>query len=263
MRLLMAAWAYRNFILTSIQNDFRARFARSKFGFAWLVIQPLAQVVIFATILSGVLAARMPGVATRFGYAIYLLAGMLCWTLFSEILLRSMGIFIDNAAIIKKINFPKITLPLILVGSIVVNNLILMLVVLVGIPVLGGNLTVYVLWLPLLTLITIAFATGIGLFVGTLNVFFRDAGQVMGVLLQFWYWFTPIAYPISIVPGRFQWLFKLNPLTILVDGYQRVLLFARAPDLLATAAVAIIAMMILFMSLGLFRRASSELIDVL
>lgn len=263
MRVLQAAWAYRRFVLTSIQNEIRSRFARSKLGFAWLILQPLAQVVVFATILSGVLAARLPGVTSKFGYAIYLLAGMLCWNLFSEILSRSVVIFIENASIMKKINFPKITLPIILVGGILVGNVLLALIVLIGIPLLGGTLTVHLVWLPLLMAITIAFATSLGLIVGTFNVFFRDTGPVIGVILQFWYWMTPIAYPIQIVPARFQGYFKLNPLTVLVQAYHDVILYGRAPQWQGLLMLGMASGLLFIAALGIFRRASAEMVDAL
>lgn len=127
--LLTAAWRYRGFVLSSVGNEFRTRLARSKLGTLWIVLHPLAQVLIFATILSNVLAARLPNVDSKFAYAMYLMAGILCWNLFSEILQRSITVFVDNGALLKKMQFPRITLPLIVTGSAMVSNLALLLVV--------------------------------------------------------------------------------------------------------------------------------------
>lgn len=260
--LFTAAWAYRGFIKSSIANEIRGRLARSRFGAAWLVLHPLAQVAIFATILSNVLAARLQGVDNQYAYSVYLIAGVLCWNLFSEIVQRCLTVFIDQAALLRKMNFPRITLPLIVVGSAMVNNMALLVVAFLILPILGFKPEITWIWLPLLLLITAALAAGIGLLLGTLNVFSRDVGQVTAVVLQFWFWVTPIVYPVSIVPEAFRSTLALNPVVPLVDAYQGVIVYGVSPsvDLLTTAAVA---MVLLALALIVFRRASSELVDAL
>ena len=101
-------YTYRFFIVNSVKNEFITKFAKSKLGVAWAILHPLAQVLIYATILSSVLSAKLPGIDSKYAYAIYLMSGMLCWMLFSEIFSRCIGIFTDNANIIKKMSFPKI-----------------------------------------------------------------------------------------------------------------------------------------------------------
>ena len=260
--LFTAAWSYRGFIRSSIANEVRGRLARSRFGTAWLVLHPLAQVAIFATILSNVLAARLQGVDNQYAYAVYLIAGMLCWNLFVEIVQRCRTVFIDQAPLLRKMNFPRITLPLIVVGSAMVNSLALLVAAFVILPILGFQPELAWLWLPLLLLITAALAAGIGLLLGTLNVFSRDVGQVTAVVLQFWFWVTPIVYPVSIVPEAFRSTLALNPLVPLVGAYQQVIVYGRPPslDLLTTAGIA---MVLVALALIIFRRASSELVDAL
>jgi lipopolysaccharide transport system permease protein len=121
--LIKAAWQYRGFIASSVINDFKSRLSHTRFGVAWVVLQPLAQVVIFATILSNVLGARLQGTSTKYGYVGYLLAGTACWSLFADIVQRCMTVFIDNGALLKKIQFPRITLAAVVVGIASVNNL--------------------------------------------------------------------------------------------------------------------------------------------
>lgn len=260
--LVWAAWRYRGFIRSSIANEFRARLARSRFGTAWVVLQPLAQVLIFALILSNVLAARLPGVQGKHAYAVYLVSGILCWSLFSEIVQRCLGVFIDNATLLKKMHFPRIALPAIVVGSSLVNNLALMAVVVVVLPFLGYAPNTQWIWLPLLMLLTVALASGLGLLLGTLNVFARDVGQVMGVVMQFWFWITPIVYPVDIVPEAFRATLQANPVAPLVMGYHDVIVYARAPssDLWLPAVAAVLLMAL---ALVVFRRGSAELVDAL
>ncbi|MGO4780319.1 ABC transporter permease, partial [Lysobacter sp. 2RAB21] len=115
----------------SVVNEFKSRFSRSTFGALWIILQPLAQVIIFATILSNVLAARLEGVDNKYAYAIYLISGILCWSLFAEIVQRCQNVFIDNTSLLKKMQFPRIALPVIAIGSSMVNNIALLCVVMV------------------------------------------------------------------------------------------------------------------------------------
>jgi len=193
--IVHAAWRYRGLIVRSVVNEYKSRLARSRFGVAWLVIQPLAQVLIFATVMANVLAARIPGVENKYSYVVYLMAGISCWSLFSEIVTRSLTVFIDNGSLLKKIQFPRICLPLIVIGSALVNNVVLLVVVLVAMPLMGIFPSASMLWLPALMLLTIALAAGIGLLLGTLTVFSRDVGQVKPIVLDMWFWLTPNVYP--------------------------------------------------------------------
>lgn len=261
--LLKPVWRYRGFIVSSIANDLKLRVARSKLGTLWLVLQPLAQALVYAVILSNVLAAKIPGIENKYSFAIYLLSGMLCWSIFAEILQRCLTVFIDNASLLKKMQFPRICLPVIVVGSALVNNLVLTAVVMLIVPLLGIVPSVYLIWLPLLLAITIALASGAGLLLGTLNVFSRDVGQVITVILQFWFWLTPIAYPESIVPETFKPVLAANPVTALVSAYHSVILYGRAPDLHALVYPVLLSLALMVLSLVVFRRASPEMVDAL
>lgn len=261
--MLLAAWRYRYFIVSSIRTEFRTRFARSRLGGVWMVLHPLSQVMIFAFVLSAVITAKLPGLENRYGYSIYLMAGILGWSLFMEIVTRCLTIFIDSGSIMKKITFPRIALPLIVLGSCIVNNLLLFAAILAICVLLGHFPGSALAWFPLVMSINIALAVGVGLTLGVFNVFMRDIGQIVPVLLQFAYWLTPIVYTIDLLPADYRGLVMANPLYPVISGYQDALLFDRAPDLGRLAVVAVVAATLLFVSLVLFRRASSEIVDQL
>jgi len=163
----------------------------------------------------------------------------------------------------KKMAFPRVCLPIIIAGSSLVNNLFL-LITAVGVFVLIGHpLSVAMLWLPLLIGINLAFALGLGLILGVLNVFVRDIAQVMTVVLQLLFWLTPIVYMPSIIPDGLRTLLKFNPMVHLVIAFQDVLLYGRAPGFSELAVIAVSASIMLLFSLILFRRAAPEMVDVL
>ncbi|WDS35633.1 ABC transporter permease [Pseudoxanthomonas sp.] len=261
--MLQPLWAYRYFIFSSIRNDLRSRFIQSKLGALWMIIHPLMQVLIFATILSEVLSAKLPGINNKYAYALYLMAGTLCWSMFAETVQRGLTLFIESGNLMKKMAFPRICLPFIAGGTMLVNNLLLLAAILLVFAVLGHVPGGEVLWLPVLMALTLFFALSIGVLLGVMNVFMRDIGQVVPVILQALFWLTPIVYNLGILPERAQYWFKFNLLYPLVSSYQNVLLYNHPPlwgDLgwliAATVGLGLLALV-------MFRRASPEMVDAL
>ncbi|KJV31652.1 ABC transporter permease [Luteibacter yeojuensis] len=262
-KLFKAVWMYRHFIASSIRNDLRMRFARSKLGGLWMILQPLAQVAIYAVVLSRVMGSRLPGTTNEYAYVIYLIAGMVAWSLFAETVSRCLTIFVDNGNLLKKIVFPRISLPLIVAGSALTSNLLLLLAA-VGVFLLVGHAPTWQMaWLLILIPVNMAFSVGLGLILGILNVFVRDVGQVMVVVLQLWFWMTPIVYMPSILPGPFRTVIECNPMYYIASGFQDVMLYGTAPPLENVGYVAVAAVVMLALALAMFRRANAEMVDVL
>lgn len=261
--MFLAIWHYRHFILSSIKNDLRSRFARSKLGALWMVLQPLAQVAIYALVLSRIMAAKLPGIDNRYAYVIYLMAGMIAWSLFAEVVTRSLTMFVDSGNLMKKMAFPRVCLPIIIGGSSLVNNLLLLVTAIGVFLLIGHPPTLAMLWLPLLIGVNLAFGLGIGLILGVLNVFVRDVSQVMMVVLQLLFWLTPIVYMPSIIPERLRAVLEFNPMMHMAVAFQNVMLYGRAPGFDGLAVLAVASAALLLFALFLFRRAAPEMVDVL
>ncbi|MBB3225876.1 lipopolysaccharide transport system permease protein [Luteibacter sp. Sphag1AF] len=258
-----SVWRYRHFILSSVKNDLKARFARSRLGGLWMVLQPLAQVAIYSLVLSRVMAAKLPGVTNQYAYSIYLMAGMLAWSLFVEIIQRSLNLFVDNGNLMKKIFFPRVCLPFIGVGTALVGNAFLFAATVFIFAIVGHPPTWALLWLPLLVAVNVAFSLGLGLLLGVLNVFVRDVGQIMAVVLQLWFWVTPIVYTAGILGNGFRSIIALNPMYYIVTGFQDVMLYGKAPQLMPLLWTALGSVVLLGLSFIVFRRAAPEMVDVL
>jgi len=263
LAMLNAIWDYRYFIVTSVQADFRSRVARSRLGFLWLVIAPLAQIITYAFVLSSIMSQRLPGIDNRFSYALYLMAGFQGWLLFVEILSRNLNVFIENANVLKKISFPRIALPLVVVVSSIINNLIFFVVLLAVFLLAGFPIGFNILWLPVIIVVNAAFAAGLGVTLGVLNVFMRDIGQIVPIIIQFLFWMTPIVYVENILPPSFQNIIRLNPLFWLVENYHRIMVYDQRPDFAALGILSLVAVVLLTFGLLLFRKASAEMVDVL
>jgi lipopolysaccharide transport system permease protein len=254
---------YRYFIFNSIRNDFYARFVRSKLGGVWLILHPLSQVLIYAFILSNLLSSRLPGVAGTYAYAVYLMAGLLAWNLFTEIIDRCVKIFIVNGNTIKKVSFPRIALPIIAIGSALVNNLVLFVVMNVIFLVLGHPITPVIALYFVLTPLVAALAAGVGLILGVLNVFIRDIEQVVPILLQVLFWFTPIVYPVSIIPEQYIPLLQLSPIFTFVEAYHQMIVYHQVPQLGGMVFIGVLAALLCLFAFTLFRRASADMVDAL
>ncbi len=263
VQIFRTIWNNRGFIQTAIKGEIRGQYSRSRFGYAWLILHPLSQALIFALVLSKIMAAKLPGLEGSYGYAMYLLAGLLAWTLFSEIVSRSMNMYIEYSNVMKKISFPRITIPFIITGHALVNNLFLLLAVFFVFLLFGSLPSMNYLWLPVIILVNVLLAMGIGITLGVLNVFVRDVGEIMKVILQFWFWLTPIVYPVAIIPDNVAAIIKFNPMYYIVSWYQEILVF---DDFVIHSAIfwlGLFALALIGFSMFLYRRASAELVDVL
>lgn len=260
---LVNLWAYRGFVLGSVRREFQARYLNSLLGAGWAVLNPLAMIVVYTLIFSQVMQSRLPGVASSFGYSIYLCAGVLTWGLFSELVSRCSTVFLEHANMIKKLQFPRICLPaIVLLGALL--NFAIIAALFCAFLLLSGNFpgAVALQLLPVLLVVALLGA-GLGVTLGVLNVFFRDVGQAIGVVLQFWFWFTPIVYPVSILPEAARRWVELNPMAALIGACQQVLVGARPPDWASLAPATALALLLCALAHTLFRRHAPEMVDEL
>lgn len=261
--MMLALWQYRHFILSSIRGELKSRFARSRLGALWFILHPLAQATIFALVLGEVLGAKLPHIENKAAYPIYLMAGTAAWGLFSEILNRCLNIFIEYGSLLKKISFPRLCLPIIVWGSALINHVLLLMAIAVVFLFFGHYPGIAWLIIPLGILLISLFAFGLGVLLGIFNVFNRDVSQVTSVLMQIWFWLTPIVYTYEVIPQNLRWLASINPMVPLVRIYQEALLYNRWPDFSSLLVPAVIAVSLFLLSFVLFRKASPELVDVL
>lgn len=261
--MLKSLWAYRGFIVGSVKREFQSKYRNSMLGASWLVLQPLAQILVFTLVFSQVMRTRLPGVDSSFGYSIFLCAGLLTWGLFADLVSRSQNMFLDNANLLKKISFPRICLPIIVILNACVGFAIIFSIF-AGFLLLSGNFPgwVFLAIVPVL-LLQIFFAIGLGMVIGVLNVFFRDVGQLFGIVLQFWFWLTPIVYPLSSLPGWAQRIVMLNPVTPLMVAYQGILVQGTLPLWVGLWPTAALACALCFFGMRLFQKRAGEMVDEL
>ncbi|MBF0375637.1 MAG: ABC transporter permease [Alphaproteobacteria bacterium] len=256
-------WRYRDFLRGAVQRELQARYRGSLLGMAWALLNPLAMIAVYAVIFSQVVSVKLPRSDSSFAYSIHLCAGVLTWGLFAQIIDRSLVMFVHNAHLVKKINFPRVCLPALAVLNSIVDFAIIFSVFIVFLLLIGRFPGLPSLALAPLIGILALFATGIGVALGTANVFFRDVEQMARVILQFWFWLTPIIYPLSILPESIGRVAAWNPLTPVMIGFQDVLVGGQWPDWASLAYPGVIALACAALGAGLFRRHAADIADEL
>lgn len=263
LAMLRGVWHYRGYILGSVRREFQSKYGNAILGAAWTVLNPLAMILVYTVIFAQVMRSRLPGADGPYAYSIYLCAGILTWGLFAEITTRAQTMFIEQANLLKKISFPRVCLPLIVVCNALLNFAIIFALFVLFL-IVSGHFPgwIFLAVLPLL-LLQIALAAGIGMVLGVLNVFFRDVGQFYTIFLQFWFWFTPIVYSASILPEPVRPLLAWNPMAAIVAAYQAILVNGRAPEWGTLTPALVLAILLCMLGMHLFRRRAGEMVDEL
>ncbi|MBP0049721.1 ABC transporter permease [Marinobacterium sp. AK62] len=260
---LAELWRYRGFVQGHVKREFKARYQESLLGALWAVLNPLAMITIYTLVFSQVMRAKLPGVDGSFGYSVYLCAGIITWGLFADLVLRLQRAFLEHGALLKKVKVPVACLPVLALVNALVNFLIVFALFLAFLLLTGNLPGVELVALVPLLLLQLLFSIGLGMTLGILHVFFRDVGELLGVILQFWFWLTPIIYPAGILPDFARDLLHFNPLSGLMAGYQSVLVHGEWPDWAALWPVFLAAVVFCFLALRLYRKQGAEIQDQL
>ncbi len=221
---LLKLFRYRGLIQTLVVRDLKARYRGSVLGFFWSFFNPLMLLLIYTFVFTKVLVGAHPEEMEP--YALFMFCGILPWTWFSSSILESSNTLIAGGNLIKKVLFPAEVLPIVTVLANMVHfflGLVILVVFLIYYqrPIEGLQL----LWFPVIVFVQLILTTGLALFLAAMTVHFRDLKDLLSNLVQFWFFATPIIYPMSAIPADMRWWLNLNPMTHLMISYQEVLFF--------------------------------------
>ena len=262
---LKELWYFRELIYFLIWRDIKVRYKQTALGAAWAILQPFLTMVVF-TIFFGRLA-KVP--SDNVPYPIFSYTGLLPWGLFTKALTDAGRSLVSHRAMITKIYFPRLVIPLASVLSGVVD-FALAFIVLVGMMIYYNSipesnyriiLTPSLLTVPLFLILALITALGVGLWLSALNVIYRDINYILPFLTQFWLFVTPIAYPSSMIPEKWQLLYAINPMTGVVEGFRWALLGTETAPGSMLIVSATIAVTILITGLFYFRRMERTFAD--
>lgn len=213
-------WRYRELVYFMTWRDLKVRYKQTLLGASWAILRPLLTMVVFSIFFGGLAKVPSDGVP----YPIFAYTALLPWELFVSALNVASRSLVNNSHMITKVYFPRMILPLASILAGVVDFLVAF-VVLIGLMVYYRISPTTAIWtLPLYLLLTLVTALGVGLWLAALNVLYRDVGYVTPFLTQFWMFITPIAYGASLVPERWQFLYAINPMVGVVNGFRWAML---------------------------------------
>jgi len=254
---LKEVWNYRELLYFFVWRDVKIRYKQTAIGVLWVVLQPVLNMLVF-TLFFGRLA-KLP--SDGLPYPVFYFAALVPWTYFSYALQMTTNVVVDNQHLITKVYFPRLILPISAVLSGLVDFAIGFVVLALFTVVYGIRPTVAALWLPVLLLLAVLTALGVGLWMSALNALYRDVRYVVPFLISFWMFASPVAYPSSLVPAKWRWLYGLNPMAGVIDGFRWAITGrGHAPGLLLLASSFAVAL-VLVGGLFFFNRMESTVAD--
>lgn len=241
---------YRDLIRELVMRDIRVRYKRSALGFAWTLANPLLYLVVFYFVFRLALEINIP----RFGA--FAFTGILVWSWFQSSLAQCTSAIVGNRELIRSPGFSPVVLPIVIVTSNLVNFLVALLVLLIYQMVLGTGLGLQIWPLPVLIALQFILTLSLAYVIAALNVLFRDVGHLVPVLLQLMFFMTPIFYDASMIPEKFQTLYRLNPMVLFVESYRSILLENTGLDWWPVMIICGLSILLLLVGRKLFLRLS-------
>ena len=250
-------WDYRELLLTFVTRDLKVRYRQTLIGGLWAVFQPLTTMVIFSFFFGYLAKINSDGVP----YPIFSYSGLILWIYFANTLSATSASILGSAGLFTKVYFPRIIAPL-SAGITGMVDYAISLFILAGLMLYFHVApSLYLLFLPLLVLLTWILATGIGLWVGSINVKYRDVGYIMPFFIQLFMYVTPVIYPVSIAPN-FKDLLMLNPMTGIIEAHRSIILGTVQPSFLSLTISILMTLVIFISGTVFFRRVERHFADI-
>ena len=251
-------WAYRELLWVLTTRDIKVRYKQTVLGAGWAIIRPFITMVIFSVVFGQL--AKMP--SDGYPYPVFVYAALLPWTFFSGAISTSGQSLVGSANLVSKVYFPRLIIPLSSVGAGLVDLLISTGILLLMMLWYGVGWSWHLLAAPLLLIAVLFTALGVGTLLSALTVAYRDFTHLTPFLVQIWLYITPVVFPVSLVPDRWQWLLYLNPMTGLVEGFRSAFL-GKPIDVSGIGISFAISLAILIIGVTYFEKVERRFADII
>ena len=248
IELARDSYRYRELIWALALKELKIRYKRSVLGFLWALLNPMLQCLVLTIVFSTLMKMQIEH------YAIFILSMILPWTFFSQSLSYSAESIVGNGDLIKKVNMPKAVFPLAAVASNMINFLLSLIPLAIIVVAMGHPFHGTWLLLPVPILALTIFTTGATFFFATANVFYRDVAHILQVLLQVWFYVTPILYSVDFFPPSYRWIFRLNPLIFVMNDFRMSVYWGQLPSAQSIIASFVCALLAFFIGFAIFKR---------
>ena len=251
-------WDYRELLYFIVWRDIKIRYKQTAIGAAWAVLQPFLTMLVFSLFFGKLAHVPSEGMP----YPIFYYSALLPWMYFAAALQNATNAIVENQRVITKVYFPRVALPLAAVLASLVDFGISFLMFVALMIYYGIHLTAAVIWFPAFLLLAVLTALGVGLWLSALNAIYRDVRYVMPFVIQFWMFASPVAYPSSLVPEKWRWLYGLNPMAGVIEGFRWSLAgHGSAPGGMMAVSAAVV-VLILVGGLAYFQHMETTVADV-
>lgn len=250
-------------IRSMVIRDLRQRYVGSMLGIFWSVIQPLTQIMLYYFVFGVVLKMRLGPEYGSISYVYWLIAGLLPWLFFAETISKAPTAVIDQANLVKKMVFPSEILPIVNLVAALINHLIAITILVVFLVASGYGISPKILLMVPYLLLLGLFSLGISWLLSSLTVYLRDIGHIIGVIINIWFYLTPVIYPQQQIPVRLRGLFGLNPMLHIIEGFRMALLGKTNIDISGLMYLLVVGIVILFAGALTFRKLKPDFADVL
>jgi len=255
---LRELWAYRELLFFLTWRDVRVRYKQAVLGMGWVVLQPLLMTLVF-TVFLGVIV-RVP--SDNVPYPLFAYSGLLLWTFFAGAISGSGNSLVGNAHLITKVYFPRLLVPLASILARMVD-LLVALVMLIGLMIyFRVGVSSGLIMAPVLIVLLALLALGLGMWTSALNVKYRDVGLALPVFIQLWMFVSPVVYPLTLVPERWRFMYSLNPLVGIIEGF-RAALFGKSFNWPALGISAVVTLALLVYAGYVFKRREKTFADII
>jgi len=250
---MVSIFEYRGLIWNFIKRDISSKYVGSLLGLYWSVINPIITLIVYVIVFGVFLNVRLPGNTNIWDFSLYFAAGFLPWTAFIESVTRASRSIIDNKNYIKKVPFPSEIFPVYTTLSEFVNLFIGLGLYFVLLLILKGVPTIFIVLLPLAILLQLMFTLSLAFFLSSGAVYFRDIPQILGALFMIWFWATPIAYTVNLIPEGLRWIVTLNPAYYMLEIYRDALFYGKMPEVEILVPFLIFSCLLFILSVLFFR----------
>ncbi len=252
--LVRDTYQYRQLIWALALKELKVRYKRSALGFLWALLNPALTMLVLTLVFATIMQFSVKH------YAIFLLSVLLPWTFFSQSMSYAVDAIVGNGELIKKVAVPKLVFPVAAVISNIINLLLSLIPLAILVPLMRHPFYWTWLYLPVPMLALIIFTLGVTFFFATANVYYRDFAHIIQVVLSAWFYFTPIIYGLDMIPAKRQWLFRLNPMLYVINGFRLAVYNGMLPRWQSVAMSFLCAFLALFVGFGLFRKYQDQFV---
>jgi lipopolysaccharide transport system permease protein len=252
-------WAYRDLLWLLIERDIKVIYKQTALGALWIILQPLIAAPIFTLIFGRI--AKLPSDGAP--YALFVFCGLTIWTYFSQALLRAGNSLVSNSQLVSKVYFPRLLIPLGHTIAALVDFVVVLVVLFVLMAFYHAPPSFRLLLIPLLLLLMTLTATGVALWFSALGVKYRDVRYALPYIVQVWMYASPVLYPMSMVPARWQTWLALNPAVGFIEGFRWAVLGRGALNLNIVLMTIIMSLLTFFSGALFFRRAERKFADII